>query len=271
MMHSSRPQRGFTLIELSIVLVVIGLAVGGVLVGQSLIRSAQIQSVMTDVTKYTESVHQFQQKYNALPGDMPNATTYWGANGPGICGSLYTASTSPTSTCNGSGDGIIDGIGATKVGGNAYESLYAWKHLSNAGFIEGSFTGKDVGSAGMPQAGINVPASRVTNAGFYITNNLDFWGPGGGQWVYPWTKVTHILLFGSGYLQLGAVITASEAYSIDSKSDDGKPGTGKIKSPRAGNGAGWGTDTCATSSDANAAVYNTNQSGIICSLILDIE
>jgi prepilin-type N-terminal cleavage/methylation domain-containing protein len=64
---------GFTLIELSIVLVIIGLIVGGVLVGQDLIKYAQIRATITQIEKLNTAVNTFQLKYNALPGDIPNA------------------------------------------------------------------------------------------------------------------------------------------------------------------------------------------------------
>ena len=92
--------------------------------------------------------------------------------------------------------------------------------------------------------------------------------------MHAWTKVTQVMTFGSGNgnnYGFGAVITASEALGIDSKIDDGKPATGTIKVPRASGGQGWGTDNCATSNDPNLTVYNTGQTGIICSLIFDWE
>ena len=65
---------GFTLIELSIVLVIIGLIVGGVLVGQDLIRAAYIRAQISQIEKFNTAVNTFYGKYQALPGDM-NATT----------------------------------------------------------------------------------------------------------------------------------------------------------------------------------------------------
>src|SRR3954471_15989161 len=79
-------QVGFTLIELSIVLVIIGLVVGGVLVGQDLIKAAQIRSAVSKIEKYNTAVHTFRTKYNALPGDIPNAASYGFAPRSGAAG-----------------------------------------------------------------------------------------------------------------------------------------------------------------------------------------
>src|SRR3984885_3925644 len=66
-------QACFTLIELSIVLVIIGLIVGGVLVGQDLIKAAEIRATVSQIEKYNTAANTFQTKYNALPGDVPAA------------------------------------------------------------------------------------------------------------------------------------------------------------------------------------------------------
>src|ERR1019366_6843373 len=67
---------GFTLIEMSIVLVIIGLIVGSVLVGRDLIRAAELRSVISEVEKYKTAVMTFKGKYDCLPGDCANATTF---------------------------------------------------------------------------------------------------------------------------------------------------------------------------------------------------
>jgi prepilin-type N-terminal cleavage/methylation domain-containing protein len=65
------PCTGFTLIELSIVLVIIGLIVGGVLVGQDLINASHVLAQVAQITKYNTAVNTFQLKYGYLPGDIP--------------------------------------------------------------------------------------------------------------------------------------------------------------------------------------------------------
>ncbi len=134
-------KKAFSLVELSIVLVILGLLTGGILAGQSLIRAAELRSTMADISRFSTAVRTFQDKYFALPGDMNNATRFWGsAGGTGSDAACMAFTTSPA-TCNGNGEGWIE----TAIIA-ADERFLAWEHLANAGLIEGSYTGRD-GSA----------------------------------------------------------------------------------------------------------------------------
>jgi len=279
-MYKTERTKGFTLIEIAIVMIIIALLVGGIVLSRSMIRQAQVQSVIVDVATYTKAISQFQQKYNALPGDMPNATSFWGANSTASpltsCSSYYTATTSNTSTCNGNGDGKIDGgFTNNNTGQYSNEQVVAWKHLSNAGMIAGNYSGLDAGAPGAINAGVDTPPSKVDGAGFGVMSTLSLWGPNGGGWVFPWTNVTHIIVFGStnGTIDqgpLGPALTVAEAMNLDQKIDDGIPGTGKVKTPAGGGSGGPWAPNCATTNVATTAVYNTSQSGIACSLIFEI-
>jgi prepilin-type N-terminal cleavage/methylation domain-containing protein len=155
-------QSGFTLIELSIVLVIIGLIVGTITVGSSMIRQSHIMSAAADAQTYISAVNTFQQKYTALPGDFASATSYWGTNPNCATGGAGTG----TQTCNGNGDGHIT-YWVNPL--NVMEGIYAWQHLANAGMINGTYPGA---STNMPygkfQPGYNIPQSKLTNAGFSL-------------------------------------------------------------------------------------------------------
>lgn len=249
--------RGFTLIEISIVLVIIALMAAGVLVGRSLLRQSQVNSLMVDAEKYSSAIQAFQAKYAALPGDMPNAKNYWdayGDNSDNYTTSCY-ASGSATSvkTCNGNGDGQIN-YGGTY----SNETLRVWQHLANASMIQGAYTGT-TGIEHYP--GTNSPASRVDGGGF---GALTLGTLSGDSLAFDDRYGVVILLGGhsSGTIPVAGVLTATEQQSLDSKYDDGKPGLGSIKS--------WKTtvNACATTNVASTAVYNVSATGRICSFIL---
>ena len=118
-------QSAFSLIELSIVLVILGLLVGGILAGQSLIEAASLRAIGTEAEKYGIAINSFRVKYNALPGDFADAEKYWGSD----TSCPWVVSTTPkTATCNGGGDGKIERRGDYRY----YEVYRVWQHLANA-------------------------------------------------------------------------------------------------------------------------------------------
>ncbi len=257
-------RHGFSLVELSIVLVILGLLVGGVLTGQSLIRAAELRSVATEYQKYTAAVHTFRDKYFALPGDMSNATAFWGAAHatPATC--LTTVGTG-TQTCDGNGDGHFYSAALPSQHGEVFAF---WKHLANAGLIEGSFSGMsgpDSNNDGL--LGTNVPRSKLSQAGWAVTvyamHNFV-----GSAFLFAY-DYGNGFSFGKDNAQFSAeniAISADEAWNIDTKLDDGKPGTGKIIASTWGmctNAAGNGG---ATLSDRINAAYRLSDTGERCAL-----
>lgn len=113
-----KQQTGFTLIELAIVLVIIGLLLGGVLKGQELINSAKVKNMAADFRNIQVYIYAYQDKYRALPGDDSKAVDKVGA------------------TNNGNGDGKIDGTWIATTG----ESYNFWQHIRKAGLATGSET-----------------------------------------------------------------------------------------------------------------------------------
>ena len=124
---SRRKQSGFTLVEIAIVLVIIGLLVGGVLKGREMITNAKIKRIENDFSGVSAAIFAYQDRFNVLPGDDPSASTRfsgtWGA------------------TDDGNGDGTISG-GWDSTTNNA-ESRLIWKHLRGAGLIAGPVDNTD--------------------------------------------------------------------------------------------------------------------------------
>jgi prepilin-type N-terminal cleavage/methylation domain-containing protein len=116
-MGKKAPHQGFTLVEIAIVLVIIGLLLGGILKGQEMINQAKIKNVIADISGVAAAMYGYQDRYRALPGDDKNAGRWSGA--------------SP-----GDGNGLIVG----KWTEAAKESTAFWDHLRRAGFVSGSGT-----------------------------------------------------------------------------------------------------------------------------------
>ncbi|MDE3038842.1 MAG: prepilin-type N-terminal cleavage/methylation domain-containing protein, partial [Pseudomonadota bacterium] len=226
-----RGQKGFTLIELSIVLLIIALIIGGIVSGQSMIRNAQLQSVITDADRYKKAVMAFRDKYRELPGDMVDATSFWGTD-PGGCPSTPANATPKTATCNGNGDGFIGDSNGNPLGGavNWYESYRIWQHLSNAGFLEGEYTGalSSRTSGNMPDPGMNIPQSEIKSNGFTLLYAAPSAGSSG---IFP-ANYRHILVYGAPVSAKASTynpgLTTADTLLIDQKVDDGLPGTGNI-------------------------------------------
>ena len=206
---------GFTLIELSITIVVIGLIVASVVGGQSLVRQAKLRSIITDFENYKTAANTFKLEYDGLPGDLRRASSY------GI-GS------------NGNGNGFIHHRGD--------ELQYAWQHLKNSGLVPGAWTaGQSYYPGNSPSTAYGdeiYPLFTSVPRGHDSSNNgncIDTWlDPLFG--VY---SATNYIIFGkadreqwhigqSYVCPQGGFLLVKEAVGLENKIDDGLPGTGML-------------------------------------------
>lgn len=155
--HLKRRQSGFTLIEIAIVLVIIGLLLGGILKGQELITQGRIRNVSNDFQSMTAAINLYQDRYRALPGDDAGAAARWGI-------------TAPTPSTGALGDGIIAGAYNTSTA--ADESRQFWLHLRRAGLVGGAGTDDTLppnavsGATGVQNGAFGIPGLVV------CSNNL---------------------------------------------------------------------------------------------------
>jgi len=147
-MRNTRSQGGFTLVEIAIVMVIIGLLLGGAMKGQEMIQNAKVKRVKADFDQYTAAVYFYQDSYRFMPGDNPNADDHHGVQAAEV----------------GNGDGLVASDWRSTTANQ--ESRLFWLHLRSAGLITGAANDQTQPS--------NAFGGRVG-----VENNVaDFQGPG---------------------------------------------------------------------------------------------
>jgi prepilin-type N-terminal cleavage/methylation domain-containing protein len=186
-------QSGFTLIEIAIVLVIIGLLLGGVLKGQELINSAKVKNLATDFKNVPVYIYGYQDKFRALPGDDIQAASHVGP-----------------AASNGDGNGLIDkGSSAWDSPTVADETQLFWQHVRLANLAAGPTTGNDLLPSNAVGGVVGVISSSAFNAQFTAAN----------------VKAT----INASYVVCSSAIMGRYAKQLDIQMDDGAFDTGSLR------------------------------------------
>jgi prepilin-type N-terminal cleavage/methylation domain-containing protein len=189
-----RNQSGFTLIEIAIVLVIIGLLLGGVLKGQELINSAKVKNLANDFKNVPLYVYGYQDKFKALPGDDAAADTHAGG----------VVATTPASS---SGNGLINGVWDSNTVTD--ESILFWEHARRAGLMAGTTT---------------VPTSITSDADPYLPQNA----VGGRIGIESGSATPPIVGLRGSYVICSKHILGKFAKQLDATLDDGVSNSGSV-------------------------------------------
>lgn len=231
---------GFTLIEMSVVLIIIATIIGGVLTGKHLKDVAAQNAQISQIQKYQTAVNLFQTKYNGyLPGDIPNP---YATN--------FGFQTRGTSAGQGDGNGVIEGYGTDPHGSHCGylegtgETAMFWVDLSTTGLIDGTFNtaspstspSSNITATSTPNLKAYFPAAKLGVANYiYVwsggssANGASCTG-GNGQNYFGLSTISYVQTTGGEIV--GSTdnpgLTVQQAYNIDNKIDDGLPQSGNV-------------------------------------------
>ena len=290
-MQKNNRTGGFTLIELSIVMVIIGLIIGGVLTGQDLINAATIRAQISQIEKYSTAARTFELKYGYLPGDIPDPTA-----------SAFGFKPRGTHMAEGDGNGVIEGnFNPNDINGWNYanggtilcgETGMFWVDLSTAGLIGESFSllspsaipntggavswSGNVGDIGF--LGSYFPKAKISNSYIYVWSG-GYLGTDGknyfGMMSSNSTVCTSAFLGQCGNVASNAkpfTMSVNQAYNIDAKIDDGLPQSGKVTAQYLNGatrtlwivpGMEWGVPTTAKSDASTTTCLDNSNSATI--------
>ncbi len=196
-MSFKNSQSGFTLVEIAIVLVIIGLLLGGVLKGTELIENAKVKRAVNEMNGVTSAFYAYQDRYQRLPGD----------DGPNVAALKLRGGAWTTITLAGNNDGILTAsLAQTFTGGG--DGAAFWQHLRAAGFISG-----DPALAGI----FSMPRNAF-----------------GGLIGLTTVAVGDPLAPLSGRMICSSQVPGKSAAAIDTSIDDGNANTGKVRGAAAG-------------------------------------
>jgi prepilin-type N-terminal cleavage/methylation domain-containing protein len=214
-------QKGFTLLEMGVVMVIIALLAGSIFAGQTLVEAAKIKATVSQIEEFQSSFNVFIDQFSAYPGDFSRASTFIGT-------------------------GVPDGNGDTKIGwtdtgsGGELEGPLAWYHMQQAGLVQGGFGSGLTSPNAIPSD--KIPVSKIGGDGGGYHMNYD---NGTTPALAGSTALENYLglgLYEGSGINDGDLLSPRQAHDIDRKLDDGLPDSGVIR------GSGTSGSGCYTGS-----------------------
>jgi prepilin-type N-terminal cleavage/methylation domain-containing protein len=255
---------GFSLIEFSIVLLIIGLLISGTLAGRHISHQAKLSDLAKSINKYLVAINSFKEFYGKYPGDYDEAYSIWGSD----C--------IDQGKCNGDADGNIELIlssGPVNTSDND-ESFMAWKHLSLAQMIKGSFTGAFAATTGT-DVGVNIPESSFTGAGFSISNSIkykQFNASSSSSTNFNSLNISRPNSSAAHETPNSDFISARDARLLDVKIDDGIANSGILFGLTNDGSSAWcQNSTTEVDKITNSTNYLSSQTATSCFLVYKIE
>lgn len=243
--------RGFTLVELAIVMTIIGLLIGGILKGQEMIENARLTSTIAQVKAYQAAIHTFKDKYDQIPGDfsralnrLPNCTaaTYC-QNGNGNAHVDNGTAASPNPDYNSSVIGY-------------YETIQFWKHLSAADLISGVNPSANTAATSLAWGRTHPSSPLGGGFEFYYdpcVTTINATCTAGSSHLL---RLSNAGITGANITLNGqSVMAAKQAAVIDRKIDDGMPQSGWVTVEDDGNVCVVGTAYAETKTTKDCTMY----------------
>lgn len=259
-----KDNRAFTLVKVSIIIIIIGLVIAGAVTVTTLIEQARLRSITDDISIYKAAYNNFYLKYKAIPGDMKNAFDYWGE----VADCINENTNISYKGCNGNGNFLINAKNATSTFpeiDTKKENYKAWQFLALSGLIPSKYSDKLNSDF---KIGENIPASQYSNKiGLALSYSSSYC-----SYIAQDTPNCEPSTVNGNYLFIGSIdnptfvgggfLTTADALAITTKIDNGMPKNGKLLGYSGNPESGIVTNKC-----TRGNYYDLSHNSVACAIM----